>query len=314
MFFINLPIGVLVIGLLLKRLRQPEPMARRPLDFVGAGLFAVAIVAFLTALTFLGQDEGFWRTPWFWGLIGGSVAMLVAFARHERRVEDPVIDPTLVARHPFLAVNVYNFLYGVCVWGFFSFIPYYALLQFGMTPIESGAVLTPRSLAMMLTATGSSFLLMRYGYRVPMLAGMALTVVTLLLLSLGGTSFSLFGLQIGSFWLLAAEVALGGVGMGLAGPASNNAALDLVPGRAGTVSGIRGLFRSTGGVIGTAAIVVVLSLAPDKAAGLRTIFGVMAVLLLTTAPLVFLIPDTARQRRKQEQLATALVAVKPKPL
>src|SRR5207244_8367531 len=135
----------------------------------------------------------------------------------------PVIDPSLVARNPFLAVNVYNFLYGICVWGFFSFIPYYALLQFGMTPIESGAVLTPRSLAMMVTATGSSFLLMRYGYRVPMLAGMGMTVLTLVLLSRGDTAFTLLGLSVGPFWLLAAEVALGGVGLGLAGPASNHA-------------------------------------------------------------------------------------------
>src|SRR5581483_661955 len=304
-FFINLPIGVVVVAVLLRRLRRAEPMVRRPLDVVGAGVFAMAIVSLLTALTFLGEDVETVRTPLFWGLIGAAVVLVVLFARHERRTKDPVIDPSLVARNPFLAVNVYNFLYGICVWGFFSFIPYYALVQFGMSPIESGAVLTPRSLAMMGTATVSSFLLMRYGYRVPMLAGMGLTVVTLLLLSRGYTALTLAGLSIGSFWLLAGEVALGGVGMGLAGPASNNAALDLVPGRAATISGIRGLFRSTGGVIGTAAIVVVLSLSPDKAAGLRTIFTVMGVVLLSTAPLVFLIPDTAREKRKQAQQVSA---------
>src|SRR5205823_13878536 len=112
-----------------------------------------------------GQDAGYWRTAPFWLLLALSAAALAVFVWYERRVPDPVIDPRLVARHPFLAVNLYNFCYGACVWGFFSFIPYYASLEFGMTTLESGAVLTPRSVAMMSTAIVSSFLLMRYGYR-----------------------------------------------------------------------------------------------------------------------------------------------------
>jgi MFS family permease len=223
-------------------------------------------------------------------------------------VPDPVIDPRLVGRHPFLAVNLYNFCYGACVWGFFSFIPYYAGLEFGMSAQESGAVLTPRSLAMMSTAIVSSFLLTRFGYRVPMILGCLLTVSTLLMLSQGWRDVTLFGLTVGPFWLLGAQIALGGVGMGLSGPASNNAALDLVPGRAATVSGIRTFFRSSGGIIGTATIVLALELSPDKAAGLRLIFAVMGVLLLTTIPLVLMVPDTGRERaqaRRREAAATS---------
>jgi uncharacterized membrane protein YdfJ with MMPL/SSD domain len=73
--------------------------------------------------------------------------------------------------------------------------------------------------------------------------------------------------------------------------------LDLLPERAAVITGIRGVFRSTGGVIGTAFIVLALELSPDKAAGMRTIYGVLALLLLTTVPLTFMIPDSARARR-----------------
>ncbi|HEY3110882.1 MAG TPA: MFS transporter [Chloroflexota bacterium] len=295
-FLVNIPLGALVVLALMRRLRQAEQTDRRPLDFVGAGIFAAAIVALLSALTFQGQDAGYWRTAPFWALLGVSAAALAAFIWYERRAVDPVIDPRLVGRHPFLAVNLYNFCYGACVWGFFSFIPYYAGLQFGMSALESGAVLTPRSLAMMSTSIASSFLLMRYGYRVPMIAGCLLTVATLLMLSRGWAGLELYGLQVGPFWLLGAQIALGGVGMGLSGPASNNAALDLVPGRAATVSGIRTFFRSSGGIIGTAVIVLVLELSPDRAAGLRQIFAVMGVLLIATIPLVMIIPDTGRDR------------------
>jgi hypothetical protein len=64
------------------------------------------------------------------------------------------------------------------------------------------------------------------------------------------------------------------------------------------VTGIRGMFRSTGGIIGTAFIVLALELSPDKAAGMRTVYAVLAVLLLTTVPLTLAIPDTARARRR----------------
>ena len=69
--------------------------------------------------------------------------------------------------------------------------------------------------------------------------------------------------------------------MGMLGPASNNAGLDLMPKRAAVISGIRGLFRSTGGVIGTAIIVLWLELSPDKAAGMRTVFTALGFVMLS---------------------------------
>jgi len=51
-------------------------------------------------------------------------------------------------------------------------------------------------------------------------------------------------------------------------------------------------------VIGTAAIVVALSLSPDKAAGMRAIYTTLGLALIVTIPLAFLIPDSARERRQ----------------
>jgi MFS family permease len=171
-----------------------------------------------------------------------------------------------------------------------------------MTTAESGAILTPRSIAMTAMSTVASLYLIRLGYRWPMLAGMGCIVAAMAMLSQGWTEATLGGVQIGTFALVATEVALGGIGMGLAAPSSSNALLDLLPERAAVVTGIRGMFRSTGGIIGTAFIVLALELSPDKAAGMRTIFGVLAVLLLITVPLTFAIPDTARARRRSRQL------------
>ena len=104
----------------------------------------------------------------------------------------------------------------------------------------------------------------------------------------------MLGCNLGDLSLLATLVMLGGIGMGIANPAANNAALDLLPDKIAAVAGLRGMFRSVGGVLGTAALALALSRASDKAQGLETIFIVLGVLLLLLIPVVFLIPDKTR--------------------
>ena len=304
-FLVNVPIGVLAVLLLvwLSRanglLKAPANASRRPLDFLGSGLFAGAIVSILLALTFLGDDPGIVWTPLFWGLFGVGLVLLTLFVRQERRAPEPVIDLGLVTRHPFSVVNVFNFLFGACVFGCFQFIPYYASVQYGMSTFESGAVLTPRSVAMIVVSACTSIFIIKLGYRVPIVLGMVGMIVSMLIVGQGWDGLALGGLTIGPFMLLATTVGLSGAAMGLFMPSANNAALDLMPDRVGVVSGLRQFFRQVGGMIGTAGIVVALSLSPDKAAGMREIYTVLALLLLLTIPLAFMIPDAARERRRR---------------
>jgi EmrB/QacA subfamily drug resistance transporter len=300
-FMINVPLGILVVGLLLRQALAPLPArqaARRSIDVVGTALFAASIVAFLVALTLLGNDPTFLRSPIFWLLLVGSVVVLAAFVWQEKRAPDPIMDLRLVVRQPFLVVNIFGVLTGVCFMGFFSFIPFYATVQYGMGPQESGAILTPRSLEMIPVSTATSFMLARVGYRQPMLAGMACVTVALLLLGQGLGGLTLGPIEVGPLVPLLGIMALSGLGMGLLIPASNNAGLDLMPRRAAVIAGLRGLFNSTGGVIGTAIIVLWLALSPDKAAGLQTVFSVLGLMMVLSIPLVLLIPDRARERNE----------------
>jgi MFS family permease len=183
------------------------------------------------------------------------------------------------------------------VFGCFTFIPYYASVQYGMGPLESGAVLTPRSLTMIVISACTSLFIIRLGYRVPIVLGMVGMIASMLIVGQGWESLSLGVLALGPFAILAGSVGLSGVAMGLFMPSANNAALDLLPERIGVVSGLRQFFRQVGGMIGTAAIVVALSLSPDKAAGIRAVYTTLGLALTITIPLAFLIPDAARERR-----------------
>ena len=90
------------------------------------------------------------------------------------------------------------------------------------------------------------------------------------------------------------------MGNGLSTPSSSNAALDLAPDRAAALTGIRNMFRLTGGVISIAVVVVALTFLPDQARGLATIFALLAVPILLAAPLALLIPDTVARASEGE--------------
>lgn len=298
-FIINLPIGLLVFTgaqLLLRGQRQGS--GRQPIDVPGLALYAGAMLALMYAMTVAGTDTTVLRSPLFWSLVAGSLILFVLFIRQERRTDHPIVEIQLLARMPFLPANLYNFVYGIAVLGLLSFVPYFAVVQYHMSTAQSGAVLTPRSLALTAVAAVSSLFILRFGYRLPMVAGTMILGVSLALLSSGWNHAYVGPLELDGFWLMAVEVAIAGVGMGLATPASNNASIDLLPGRAAAITGLRGMFRITGGIMGVSTTVLVLSFFPDQAAGMRMLFFVASLALQLTIPLILMIPDSARQRRR----------------
>jgi MFS family permease len=103
------------------------------------------------------------------------------------------------------------------------------------------------------------------------------------------------------FWgegpLLMLIVMLGGIGMGISNPAASNAVLDLIPKKVAAVAGLRGMFRQTGGIFGTATITLLLSHFQDKGLGFQQISFGLGILMLLLIPLTFIIPDMARKRR-----------------
>jgi MFS family permease len=146
------------------------------------------------------------------------------------------------------------------------------------------------------TAVLASVYIIRLGYRLPMLIGMALVALMLVLLGPGWTQVKIGPVTFGGFWFLASILTIGAVGNGLSTQSSSNAALDLAPDRAAALTGIRNMFRLTGGVISISVVVVGLTFFQDQARGLATIFALLAVPILLAAPLALLIPDTARER------------------
>jgi MFS family permease len=165
-----------------------------------------------------------------------------------------------------------------------------------MSESTSGLLLTPRAFAMMAASTLGSLLLPRTGYRKPIVIGMVGMSAMLLLMSRGIHEPDILGIHVSDFVYLSTVVAVAGFFFGISGPASNNAAIELAPDRIAAITGLRGMFRSIGGSIGTSLVVLVMSRAPSRAEGLEQAFIGLAVIAVLASFLVVGIPDGAAVR------------------
>lgn len=292
-FWFNIPlalIALLATALLLKPMRGEKGTH---IDLLGAGLLAGSLFAFLIGLSEIGNGSGA-RTWSFGGLLFVTgIVLMAAFIRHESRVQDPIVELKILKARPFLAANVYNFIYGVCVLGVLSsFIPLYAVSIYHVSTLESGLILTPRSIGMMLASTVTSFFLVRWGYRRPILTGTIIIAFSLFLLGLEPTGISIMGMKISSTVLLLGIMLLAGLGLGIAAPAANNACIELMPNRVATITGIRGMFRQFGGASSIAITSVLLHNIGDMARGFCIVFFGLSAIMLIAIPAIFAMPST----------------------
>lgn len=289
-FWINLPVGAAVLLASYFLLERDRPGERTSIDLPGALYFAGALLSVMYFMTRLGQNPAAaasWQN-WLWPVLG--LAFLLAFMRRESTADSPILEMSLLKSRTFAVINVLNLIYGFSVFGVGSFIPYYAQAVYGISSLASGSLLTAQALGMMGMAAVTSMLLHRTGYRLPMAAGFLLLALCILGLSpyFHAPDF-LQGVPL--YWRLAGLVFATGVGIGMVSPSSNNAALELMPDKISAITGLRGMFRQSGGVVGVSCIVLTLSFFREPAAGFSVIFAGMGALLLLVIPLIREVPD-----------------------
>jgi MFS family permease len=184
-------------------------------------------------------------------------------------------------------MNLINVVWGGCAIGFASLVPLFAEERYGLSPLSAGTLLTARAIGEVGFALLASLLIYRTGYRLPMIAGFFLVAAGLALIAL-------HPIGLGPYGWLASTAALTGVGIGLSAPAANNASLELAPGDIGAITGLRGASRQVGAIIGVAIVSAVVARSSNEASTLAHSFVVLALLLTTMVPIVFLVPDRRR--------------------
>ena len=282
-FWINIPACVVVMALAALFMRN-EQKKNRTDRFSGNSPVVCLLFSLMACLSIIGSGQSAAMVALSALLFAIAATLLVTLLRHEKRVQNPILNFEVLRGKPFVAANVYNFIYGVAIIGVASLIPAYAVFVHRMSTLQSGILMTPRSVGMIVASSLTSFYIMQWGYRWPMIAGSSATAAGLVL----------FGFGFESVTFLYVIIAIIGIGAGLSAPASNNACIELMPQHVSTITGIRGMFRQIGGALSIAISTIILHSSPTMAQGFRIIFFCMAALLLCALPAVFFMPASPK--------------------
>ena len=169
-FFINLPLAVLVMAISLRHVPESrDPAATGPVDVVGGALVTAGLIG-LTYGLIEGPTVGWTKPSPLAALIGGCL-LLAAFVWWEHRTAEPMMPLSLFASAQFSAANVVTFAVYGALGGALFLLPIQLIQVSGYTPLQAGISLLPITVIMLALSARSGALAARIGPRLQMTVG-----------------------------------------------------------------------------------------------------------------------------------------------
>ena len=205
-FYINLPIGLVALGVIAVALPANAKGQRHKIDYLGSLLLAATATA-IVLLTSWGGTQYKWDSGVIIGLGVLAIALGLAWYFSARRAAEPVLPLRLFKNPVFSVASGIGFAAGFAMFGSLAFLPLFLQVVRGVSPTISGVYLLPMVLGLLLTSIGSGQLISRFGrYKLFPIIGTALLVLALFLLShlsehtsslVMNTYFFILGLSLG---------------------------------------------------------------------------------------------------------------------
>jgi EmrB/QacA subfamily drug resistance transporter len=261
-FFVSVPMGAAALAALAVYLPpslnrgQPAEGDHSPLrriDWAGATVLTVGTVAFLLALTLVGQATYGWTSPTVITCLVLSAACLVAFFLVETRVREPIIALELFRNRVFSADIALAVGLGVAMMSVNVYMPIFLQHVLGHSATSAGAAITPMTASLVAGSTLCGLVVSRLGrYRVVAALGAVLIVAgALLLVRMTTATTTIEAIR---------NMIVIGLGVGTFFPLTMLIAQNVVPrDRLGAGTAAVGYFRSIGQVLGVTVIGLIVN-------------------------------------------------------
>jgi EmrB/QacA subfamily drug resistance transporter len=244
-FWVNLPVGAIAVAAIYLEFPYMKPRgSHRRLDWAGFATLAACVVPLLLALT--------WATSYGWGssrvesLLVLSLVMLGAFLYSESVASEPII-PLSLFRNPVISIcSIAVFVLGMGMFGVIIYLPLFMQGVLGISPTQSGNLLTPLMMGAVLGSIASGQLVSRTGrYKALALTGSVLVAAGMVLFArMDGSTERLYVV-----W----GMIVAGLGMGLIQPIYTVAVQNVAPrDKMGAATSSTVFFRSIGSTVGVA--------------------------------------------------------------
>ncbi len=243
-FYINLPVGI--VSLLLVLFYLHENFERRPhkIDYWGAAFFTVGVSSLLYALLNGGQAYA-WNSPVIFGLFALTAVALLVFFKVESSVQEPMLPLSLFGLRVIAVANVASFLSSGVLIASNVYLPMWIQSVLDHSATRSGLTLMPMSIGWPIASTIGGRLMYKVGSK-------AISVVGGALILLG--CIWLITIHIHSpYWYLIAIMVIIGLGMGFSMTPFTVLIQAAVPWRLrGAATASNSLMRTLGQTVGIA--------------------------------------------------------------
>ncbi len=257
-FLIDPVLALPTLWIALRRLPESrDPASTAGLDWPGAALAFGGLGALAHGLI-AAADRG-WRDGEVILSLAAGALLLAALVRHEGRSAAPMLPLDLFRSRRFSGVNLLTLLLYGALGGAFFFLPFLLIQVHGYSATETGAAFLPFTLILGALSRWSGGLLDRFGARLPLVAGPAISAAGLALLAWPGTG--------GSYWtsFLAPMVVLG-FGMAVTVAPLTTTVINAVPARqTATASGINNAVASVASLLVIALLGTIATAELDRA-------------------------------------------------
>ena len=260
-FLINVPVALAVLIIVACRVPESrDESADRRIDVTGATLAALGLGLLVYGLI---DMNGGRVSSTALGLVCAGFVALAIFVRFERRTPDPMVRCDLFTSRNFSVANIYTFLLYAAIGGSLYFVPFVLVNVHHYTPTGAGGALLPFVFIMVAASRWSGGLVARIGPRTPLLLGSILAGLGFLAYALPGTG--------GSYWttFFPAAAILGLGGALFVAPLTTTVMDAVSVNHSGVASGVNNAVARTAGLIGIAALGIVVTTAPAYVYGFR---------------------------------------------
>ena len=303
-FWLNVPIGLVLVPLALTRLQETTGPARR-LDLPGVGLASAGLFGIVWGLV-RGNGEG-WTSPEILTALTLGAALTAAFVAWELRSRAPMLPMRFFRKAQFALGNAASlFMFFGMFGSIFLLAQFFQTVQ-GYSALESGLRILPWTLAPMFIAPVAGALSDRIPPKLILGTGLSLQAVALAWIASVSTPTTPYSELVIPF-------ILAGVGMALFFAPMANVVLSAVrPEEEGQASGANNAIRELGGVLGVAVLAAIFAHAGGYSTsttfvdGMNAAVYVGAFVVALGAVAAFAIPS--RRRRAEVPVGVEGVAL-----
>jgi EmrB/QacA subfamily drug resistance transporter len=175
-FFINVPLAAIAVGMTLRYVPETRAPVRAPLDLAGAALITVS----LAGISFAAIEQGSAASPY--AAVVGVVA-LAAFLWVEHRSSHPMLPLDVFRSRQFSGANLTTFAVYAALSAAFFLVTLQLQISLGYSALEAGVSFFPFTLLMLWLSPKAGQLSQRVGPRIPMTVGPLIAGLGMLLFS-----------------------------------------------------------------------------------------------------------------------------------